>query len=66
MARRARRTPGRVAVLHAGDRLTYAQVEHTVVPDPLAALTHVPPGPVDVIGYYTAFRNLARRLAHDT
>ncbi len=30
MARRARRTPGRVAVMHAGDRLTYAQVHDRV------------------------------------
>ena len=30
MARRARRTPGRVAVMHGGDRLTYAQVHDRV------------------------------------
>ena len=30
MARRARRTPDRVAVMHAGDRLTYAQVHDRV------------------------------------
>jgi acyl-CoA synthetase (AMP-forming)/AMP-acid ligase II len=30
MARRARRTPGRVAVIHAGDRLTYAQMHDRV------------------------------------
>ena len=30
MARRARRTPDRVAVIHAGDRLTYAQVHDRV------------------------------------
>lgn len=45
-------------------RLTYAQVPHTVVPDPLAAITHVPPGPVDVIGNYTAFQGLVRKLRH--
>jgi lipid II isoglutaminyl synthase (glutamine-hydrolysing) len=46
-------------------RLTYAGVAHTVVADPLAAITEVPPGPVDVIGNYTAFHDLARRLGHD-
>ena len=30
MARRARRTPDRVAVIHAGDRLTYAQMHDRV------------------------------------
>jgi fatty-acyl-CoA synthase len=30
MARRARRTPDRIAVMHAGDRLTYAQVHDRV------------------------------------
>lgn len=46
-------------------RLTYADVGHTVVSDPLAAITELPPGPVDVIGNYTAFQALTRRLAHD-
>jgi UDP-N-acetylmuramyl tripeptide synthase len=43
-------------------RLTYAEVRHTVVPDPVAAITAVPPGLVDVIGNYTAFQGIARRL----
>jgi fatty-acyl-CoA synthase len=30
IARRARRTPDRVAVIHAGDRLTYAQMHDRI------------------------------------
>lgn len=45
-------------------RLTYAEVAHTVVSDPLAGITAVPAGPVDVIGNYTAFQDLTRRLSH--
>jgi UDP-N-acetylmuramyl tripeptide synthase len=45
-------------------RLTYAQVAHTIVADPVAAVTSLPPGPVDVIGNYTAFHDLVRRLGH--
>ena len=44
-------------------RLTYAQVQHTVEPDPLAGVDALPVGPVDVIGNYTAFTSLSRRLA---
>jgi hypothetical protein len=43
-------------------RLTYAQVQHTVVEDPVAAIASLPPGPVDVVGNYTAFRDLTRRI----
>ena len=45
-------------------RLVYAQVAHTVVPDPLAAIAQLPAGPIDVIANYTAFRDLTRRLNH--
>jgi UDP-N-acetylmuramyl tripeptide synthase len=44
-------------------RLTYAQIPHTVVDDPYTAITHLPPGPVDMLGNYTAFRDLTRRFA---
>ncbi len=47
-------------------RLTYAQIQHTVVDDPATAITHLPPGPVDLIGNYTAFRDLTRRLTNGT
>jgi UDP-N-acetylmuramyl tripeptide synthase len=43
-------------------RLTYAEVPHVLEPDPLAGIEHLPPGPVDVIGNYTAFTQLSRRL----
>jgi UDP-N-acetylmuramyl tripeptide synthase len=45
-------------------RLTYAEVPHAVVPNPLEAIAHVPPGPVDFIGNYTAFQDLTRKLHH--
>lgn len=44
-------------------RLTYAEVEHTIVPDPLQAIDAMPPGPVEVIANYTAFRDLNARAA---
>jgi UDP-N-acetylmuramyl tripeptide synthase len=47
-------------------RLTYAQVQHTVVDDPRTAITWLPPGQVDLIGNYTAFRDLTRRLTDGT
>ena len=45
-----------------GVRLSYAGVEHTTVPDPVAALATLPPGKVDVVANYTAFHALRRRL----
>jgi len=64
-----------VQVMAAGERgtdlavrLTYAGVEHTLVPDPLKAIASCPPGRVEVLANYTAFRDLntaiARRAAH--
>lgn len=49
-----------------GLRLDYARVEHATVADPLDALRHLPPGKVDVVANYTAFRSLVRRLDTDT
>ena len=46
-----------------GLRLEYAGVAHRTVPDPLAALSSLPPGRVDVVANYTAFHALSRRLA---
>jgi UDP-N-acetylmuramyl tripeptide synthase len=46
-------------------RLTYAEVEHTIVPDPLEAIDTLPAGPVEVIANYTAFRDLNARAADE-
>ncbi len=46
-----------------GLRLSYARVAHHTVPDPLTALSGLPPGRVDVIANYSAFHALSRRLA---
>ncbi len=46
-------------------RLTYAEVEHTIVKDPLKAIDQLPPGAVEVIANYTAFRDLNARAAAD-
>jgi hypothetical protein len=46
-----------------GLRLSYADIEHTTVADPLAAIAALPPGKVDVVANYTAFHQLQRRLA---
>ncbi|MEV6238093.1 MurT ligase domain-containing protein [Lentzea sp. NPDC051838] len=46
-------------------RLTYAEVQHTIVPDPLKAIDQMPQGAVEVIANYTAFRDLNARAAAD-
>ncbi|MCE0763267.1 MurT ligase domain-containing protein [Pseudonocardia kujensis] len=46
-----------------GLRLDYGHVRHTTVTDPVDALACLPPGKVEVVANYTAFRTLARRLA---
>ncbi|MDF0532071.1 MurT ligase domain-containing protein [Tsukamurella sp. 8F] len=43
-------------------RLTYAGADHTLVSDPLAAIASCPPGRVEVLANYTAFRDLGRAL----
>ncbi|MFF3568028.1 Mur ligase family protein [Nocardia jiangxiensis] len=43
-------------------RLTYAGVEHTTVSNPLRAIASCPPGQVEVLANYTAFRDLNRDL----
>ena len=57
------------AVVAAGERgtdlavrLGYAGVEHTLVPDTVAAIASCPPGHVEVMANYTAFLQLNRRL----
>ncbi|TSE00635.1 Mur ligase family protein [Skermania sp. ID1734] len=45
-----------------GVRLTYAGVEHTTIADPLRAIESCPPGRVEVLANYTAFRDLNRAL----
>jgi UDP-N-acetylmuramyl tripeptide synthase len=44
-------------------RLGYADVQHTLVHDTMAAIASCPPGPVEVVANYTAFLQLQRRLA---
>jgi UDP-N-acetylmuramyl tripeptide synthase len=44
-------------------RLTYAGVRHTVVADPRRAIESCPPGRVEVLANYTAFRDLNVALA---
>jgi UDP-N-acetylmuramyl tripeptide synthase len=57
------------AVVAAGERgsdlavrLGYADVRHTLIHDTLAAIASCPPGHVEVVANYTAFRQLQRRL----
>lgn len=45
-----------------GTRLSYADVAHRTVPDPLTALDHLPVGEVDVIANYSAFHSIRREL----
>ncbi|MBV9922780.1 MAG: DUF1727 domain-containing protein [Pseudonocardia sp.] len=67
---RAGATPGvAVRVVASGERaadlglrLDYAGVPHTTVSDPVAALSQLPNGPVDVVANYTAFLAFSRRI----
>jgi UDP-N-acetylmuramyl tripeptide synthase len=43
-------------------RLRYAGVEHHRIPDPIAAVRELGPGPVDVAANYTALRDIDSRL----
>lgn len=59
-----------VAVVAAGERgtdlavrLTYASIEHELVKNTLDAIRACPPGRVEVLANYTAFRDLKRDLA---
>lgn len=45
-----------------GVRLLYAGAEHTTVTDPLTAIASCPPGRVEVLANYTAFRDLGIAL----
>jgi UDP-N-acetylmuramyl tripeptide synthase len=61
--------PAGAGVVAAGDkaadlglRLSYAGIDHATVPNPLDGLARLPPGKVDVVANYTAFRALARRI----
>jgi UDP-N-acetylmuramyl tripeptide synthase len=49
-----------------GLRLSYAGIPHTTEPDPLVALRRMPPGEVQIVGNYTAFLGLRRRLSAGT
>ncbi|MDQ0383066.1 MurT ligase domain-containing protein [Amycolatopsis thermophila] len=42
-------------------RLTYADVPHVRCPDPVHAVAGLPPGSVELVANYTAFRQLGRR-----
>ncbi|OXM60215.1 MurT ligase domain-containing protein [Amycolatopsis vastitatis] len=44
-------------------RLCYAEVAHWAEPDPVAAIDALPPGAVELVANYTAFRDLVGRLA---
>ena len=43
-------------------RLMYAGIDHDLVPDPLDAIRACPPGRVEVLANYTAFRDLKKAL----
>lgn len=47
-------------------RLVYADIDHELVPDPVAAIRACPSGSVEVLANYTAFRDLKRDLERAT
>jgi UDP-N-acetylmuramyl tripeptide synthase len=46
-------------------RLCYAEVAHWTAPDPVSAIDSLPPGGVEIVANYTAFRDLVNRLPSD-
>lgn len=46
-------------------RLLYADIDHTRVPRPLDAIKAFPPGRIEVLANYTAFRDLKKALAKE-
>lgn len=46
-------------------RLTYANIDHELVHDPVAAIRACPPGRVEVLANYTALLNLRRALTKE-
>jgi UDP-N-acetylmuramyl tripeptide synthase len=60
------------AVTAAGDRaaevgvrLSYAEIPHATIADPIAAICAAPPGPLTLAADYTSFARLRRRLAEE-
>jgi len=45
-------------------RLTYADVAHTHIPDPYQAIDSMPPGGIELVANYTAFRDLKTGLSN--
>lgn len=43
-------------------RLVYADISHELIKDPVAAIKACPPGRVEVLANYTAFRDLKKAL----
>ena len=43
-------------------RLLYAGIEHDLLHDPLEAIAACPPGRVEVLANYTAFRDLKKAI----
>ncbi|MDN6465031.1 MAG: MurT ligase domain-containing protein [Corynebacterium casei] len=43
-------------------RLVYADITHELIPDPVQAIDSCPPGRVEVLANYTAFRDLKKAL----
>ncbi|WKD56693.1 UDP-N-acetylmuramoyl-L-alanyl-D-glutamate synthetase [Corynebacterium capitovis DSM 44611] len=46
-------------------RLLYASIEHDLVHDPVAAIRGCPPGRIEVLANYTAFRDLKKALTKE-
>lgn len=64
---------GGTTVVAAGERgtdlavrLTYAEIEHELIKDTIAAIRSCPPGRVEVLANYTAFRDLKKALERAT
>ena len=47
-------------------RLTYADIDHEHIPDPLKAILACPTGRIEVLANYTAFRDLKAALQKET
>ena len=47
-------------------RLTYAEIEHELIANPVDAIAACPPGRIEILANYTAFRDLKKALEKET
>ena len=57
--------PGEDPAADLAVRLLYADIDHELIADPVKAIRACPPGRVEVLANYTAFRDLKKALTKE-